>query len=254
MDNKKKENKKIETKNKKIKKDKNEISKIEERKFHNYLWYIIIFSIICFLIEVLLYFIPIGKNIGLTLSTLCPIYGISALLIFIYLSKYKGHVAKLFIYGAVLGTLIQYLVSFLLEGTFGVTFWDYSTIKFNLNGRICLYCSLFWGIVTVISINLLQKPIDGLISKMKGKASKVIDIILTILLSLSIIFTTWGIATYSIRTKETLNGKNYISNNNFIEKFQNTVFSNSIMEKVFPNLRIVDNTGKFNLVKNINNQ
>ena len=40
-----------------------------------------------------------------------------------------------------------------------------------------------------------------------------------------IILTIWGAITYSVRAKEILNGKNYTSNNNIIEKFQNTALS-----------------------------
>jgi len=44
-------------------------------------------------------------------------------------------------------------------------------------------------------------------------------------------------------TKETLNGRNYISNNNIVEKFENNVFTNERMGKIFPNMRITTEDG-----------
>ena len=74
------------------------------------------------------------------------------------------------------------------------------------------------------------------------------------MLILDIIFTIWGISVYKIRAKETLEGKNYITNNTAIQKFENTVFSNEIMSSIFPNLQIVDNEGNLVFITSINNK
>ena len=58
---------------------------------------------------------------------------------------------------------------------------------------------------------------------------------------------------YNIRVKEQLNGKNYISNNTWIEQFQNKVFSNENMQKLFPKMKIVNNDGNTVLIKDIIN-
>ena len=87
---------------------------------------------------------------------------------------------------------------------------------------------------------------------MRGRKSLIVDIIFRIVLVIIITLTIWGAITYSVRAKEILNGKNYTSNNNIIEKFQNTVFSDEIMEKIFSNMEIMDNEGRWILVKNIN--
>ena len=51
--------------------------------------------------------------------------------------------------------------------------------------------------------------------------------------------------------KETLAGQNYISNNTNIEIFQNTVFTNERMEKIFPKLRVNDEYGNTIMIKDI---
>lgn len=208
----------------------------ENNNFHKYLWYIIIFSLLGLIAEILYGFVITKK--GFILGPLCIIYGIISTINILVLNKYKGHKIKLFILGAILVTAMQYAISFLLECTLGATLWNYSEIKFNINGRVSVLTSAIWGVLTVISIDLIQKRIDKVVDRKTNKIIKVIDVIITILISLEIILTFWGIITYKIRMKETMEGKNYISNNNIIEIFQNKAFSNENIEKVFPNLKI----------------
>ncbi|MGN1326749.1 MAG: putative ABC transporter permease [Clostridia bacterium] len=229
----------------------------KKHTFHHYLWYMIIFSLIGVLIETIFGYITTGKlesRKGLILGPLCPVYGCGAVLIIALLDRYKGHKIKLFVYGTILGAAIEYIISFILEAIYGARFWDYSWAAFNINGRICLSYSIFWGILTLLLIEFGKKYIDKLINKIQGKARIITDTIVTIILVLDIVITVWGITVYQIRAKETLNGKNYISNNNIIEKFQNTAFSNEIMSTIFPNLRIVDNEGNLIFIKDIFNK
>lgn len=208
----------------------------ENNNFHKYLWNVIIYSILGLIAEILYGFVITKK--GFILGPLCIIYGIIATISILILNKYKGHKIKLFILGAILATSMQYAISFLLECTLGATLWNYSEIKFNINGRVSVLTSAIWGILTVIIIDLIQKWIDKIVDRKTNKTIKIIDAIITTLISIVIILTFWGIITYKIRMKETLEGKNYISNNNIIEIFQNKAFSNENIEKVFPNLKI----------------
>lgn len=224
-------------------------------KYHTYLWYLIIFSLIGLLLEGIFCFAGekfFNNERGIVLGPLCFIYGLAAILIIICLDRFKGHKLKLFIFGTILCATIEYVMNFLLEAAFGARLWNYSWSKFNLNSRICLEYACLWGVFTIFIIDVLKKIVDKLILKIHGKIKIVLDTIFTIILIIDIILSIWGIATYVIRAKETLNGKNYTSNNNIVEKFQNTVFSNEIMEKIFSKMEIVDNNGNRILIKNIN--
>lgn len=247
----KNKSKKIDTKKQeeKINKDK------KESTYHKYLIYLIIFSIIGLLIETICCFAEsriFNKEFSLILGPLCVIYGIGATITIICLERFKNHKIKLFILGAVLGTFLEYILSFVLEAIIGAKVWSYEAINFSINRRICLLYAPLWGILTVILINFIQKYIDKLINKVKGKTRIIVDIILTIFLIIVITLTIWGLITYVTRAKETLDGKNYTSNNNIFEKFQNNYFSNEIMNKLFKKVEIIDNEGKPILIKNIN--
>ena len=61
----------------------------------------------------------------------------------------------LFVLGTVLGGAYEYLCSVFTELAFGVVFWDYSEIPFNLGGRINLLYCFFWGIAAVVWLKKL---------------------------------------------------------------------------------------------------
>lgn len=56
---------------------------------------------------------------------------------------------RIFWGGTVLGGVYEYLCSCLQEAMFGVCFWDYRHLPFNLNGRINLVFCLFWGVAAL---------------------------------------------------------------------------------------------------------
>ena len=47
-----------------------------------------------------------------------------------------------------------------LEKMFNTKYWDYSDLKFNIKGRVCLKNSIFWGILCVIFIIFIHPVIE----------------------------------------------------------------------------------------------
>lgn len=214
-------------------------------KIHNNLWYFIIFSLLGLIFEFILYII-MNKTVGargVYLGPLCFIYGITALIMIKLLEPLNHTRAKLLIVSILLVSMIQYIVSFILECSYGAKLWDYSGVIANLNGRVCFLYSVIAGLIMAVFIKHTKKHTDNLINKFKGKPAKIIDIILIVILIIEILFTIWGFIVYSRNAKETLNGRNYISNNNIVEKFENQAFTDERMGKLFPNMRITTEDG-----------
>lgn len=74
------------------------------------------------------------------------VWGIGAVLFTLLLHRLLpyGNLA-LFLGGAAVGTVFEYFCSWLQESLFGLRFWSYAHLPFNLNGRVCLLFSVFWG-------------------------------------------------------------------------------------------------------------
>ena len=223
---------------------------------HQIVWYMLIFSILGLIVETIYGYATTGileSRKGLILGPFCPIYGVGAVIILLLLDRFKGHKVKLFIYGAILGSFIEYILSFMLEAMYGSRFWSYSNFM-NINGRICLLYSAFWGVLSIILIEFVKKYIDKFIDKIKGKARIITDIALIIFFSVDILLTVWGISVYKARAKDVYNDVKVFEEKNIIQKAGDAIFTDDIMSKIFPNLRLVDESGNEIWIKDIINK
>lgn len=96
------------------------------------------------------------KDRGFLIGPYCPIYGFSAILMLIFLSKYEDDPWTLFIMAIVLCSTVEYLTSLVMEKLFKVRWWDYTHMKFNINGRVCLSNSVLFGALGLLLIYVLN--------------------------------------------------------------------------------------------------
>ena len=104
-------------------------------------------SIIGWIIEVIDIAIETKKleNRGFLHIPFCPMYGFGVLGITILLRGVKNNFAGLFIGSTILCTALELAVGVLFEKLFHKRWWDYSHMKFNYRGLICLRNSLLFG-------------------------------------------------------------------------------------------------------------
>lgn len=220
------------------------MEKKNERLICQFVWYMLIFSIIGLILETAYCFITTGvleSRKGLILGPVCPIYGIGAVIIILGLKRFKGQKLQLFLLGMLLGSVAEYVISFGLEAIYGTRFWEYSYMKYNLNGRISIIYTLFWGILSLLMIEYVKPLIDKLIQKIKLKW---LDITILVIFIIDALVTIWGVNVYIERVEY---GRKEKQNANFFEyykyMFEEKCFSNEIMSNIFPNIRIIDENG-----------
>ena len=147
----------------------------ELTKFQYYTLYFLIFSTFGWLMETAYAFGLSGQFVkrGFLYGPLCPIYGYGALILIIFLKKYKNSGLKLFTYSAIIFSVFEYLVSYALEVLFHSFWWDYTNDFFNLNGRISLFYSFSWGIIAIIFVGhmypFFEKKLNTILSKIPYK-------------------------------------------------------------------------------------
>lgn len=243
-------------KDKKIVKDSKFNIKILGITLHEILWYFTLFSIVGLFVETFYCYQTTGiieSRKGLVWGPFCPIYGIGATFLIVCLNKYKDNPLKLFLYGFLLGSILEYFLSFCLEAVYGTRFWDYSYLDLNLNGRISLVYSFFWGILAIFLMRLLKPIFDKFINRILNKATVTLEIALLIFLIVDAIATVYSISIY----KERAISKYYnipAHQYNKVEKFiNNKLFSDNYMERSFPNIRFIDNNGKEIFIRDVIN-
>lgn len=100
-------------------------------------------------------------NRGFLNGPYIPIYGFGGWAVYLSLQAMNGPIksvntVKIFLLGLFFATLLEYVTSVLLEKIFKARWWDYTNYKFNLNGRICLIASLFWGFISVLFVQIIN--------------------------------------------------------------------------------------------------
>ena len=133
--------------------------------------YFFLFAFIGWLMETLYAIYNLGHftKRGFLYGPICPIYGYGALILILFLGKYRKNNFKLFIYAAVLFSVFEYIASYALDALFSMHWWDYSNEFFNLNGRISIFYSFAWGIIAILFLNhvypFLKKKINLILAK-----------------------------------------------------------------------------------------
>ncbi|HNY22383.1 MAG TPA: putative ABC transporter permease [Treponemataceae bacterium] len=82
------------------------------------------------------------------------IYGVGGVLVPISLKKFSNPLA-IFVLGALLATLLEFLASFFCEIVLQRQFWEYSGEFLNFQGRICLRSSIAWGLISIFVVKIL---------------------------------------------------------------------------------------------------
>lgn len=107
-------------------------------------------------------------NRGFLRGPLCPIYGTGGLVMMVCLLPLR-HITKslyineliIFVAGAILCDIVEFMTSYIMEKLFNARWWDYSNKKFNIQGRICLTHTFYWGTCSCLFVFILE-PIMNL--------------------------------------------------------------------------------------------
>lgn len=104
-------------------------------------------------------------NTGFLKGPFCPIYGIGATIMFLFLEGFENRPIILFFIAIIILTAWEYVVGVFLEKVFHTKYWDYSNHKINFQGRICLTNSFFWGILGVLFVKYIHPFVQEIIAK-----------------------------------------------------------------------------------------
>ncbi len=202
------------------------------KKLYKLLYIFVITSICGYVVELIWTFVTKGVFINHSAVVIGPFnfaYGICGVALTLLLYKFKDEsYLKIFLLSFIGGSILEYIMSFGMEVVVGFTAWDYSNSFLNLNGRICLLFSIFWGILGILWIKILYPQIDKILSKINKKAYKTIAICLIIFILLDILFTISCVSRAHNADKGIPPINNY-------EKFLDNTFNSKYLKNMFNN-------------------
>ena len=178
--------------------------KRSSESLYNLFWIFIVGCVVGWFVEGVFSLIKWKEFINHSAVVIGPFnmaYGLGALMLTALLYKFRDEKnIKIFLIGFIGGSILEYIMSWGMELVLGFTAWDYSRKPLNLNGRICVRYSLFWGILGVVWIKYIYPFIAKLLEKMDKNLGKRLAIFLSIFLVFDIFLT--GVAINRVRNKE----------------------------------------------------
>lgn len=172
----------------------------------------------------------IESRAGLVYGPFNLLYGVGAVVLTVCLYKYRNRSEWVsFLGGIVVGSVVEYVCSWVQEFLFGTRSWDYSHLPFNLNGRICLLYSIFWGFLGVLWIKNIYPRMAKFILKIPNKAGKIATWVMVAFFAINITMSSVSVFRWSQRNEG-------ISPSNTFWEIIDQRFPDERMEKIYANM------------------
>jgi uncharacterized membrane protein len=135
---------------------------------YSILQWILFFYIYCFLgwiIETTYVSVKTARlvNRGFLNGPVIPIYGFGALIILVVVLPVRTNPLLVFLLGMTAATLLELATGFVMEKIYKMRYWNYSNSKFNFYGYICLFCSICWGILSLLLVFVVHSLVEKLV-------------------------------------------------------------------------------------------
>ena len=116
------------------------------------IWLFLIYSFLGWMLETILAATEQRRfvNRGLINGPLCTIYGVPIVILTIFGQELP--LFWLFLGAMIVATVTEWISGHMIERFYHERWWDFSNIKWNLDGYICLPASLVWGVLGTISM------------------------------------------------------------------------------------------------------
>lgn len=127
-----------------------------------YVWYFLfnffIFGIIGWVIEQLYCLAMTGhvQQQGFLQGPLKPMYAIAMSVLILLSDTFSLSTLGLLLACAIIPTTVEYLAGLLTRHVFHQDYWDYSKLKFNFQGLICIQFSIYWTFLTFMGVRYFQ--------------------------------------------------------------------------------------------------
>lgn len=158
------------------------------------LWLFFIYGVAGVVVEMLYCWVVeyrgiVESRLGLLYFPINPLYGAGGVLISLVLLPYIDDPLAVFFIGLVTGTVLEYVTSLVMEKAFGAVYWDYSHEFLNIQGRVCLKYAIFWGLLSLFLLYVLDRINVYLLAQVPLAVGVPVLAVLLVLFALSSVLT-----------------------------------------------------------------
>lgn len=203
-----------------------------------------LYSFLGWIMEVIVSLVESHKfiNRGFLTGPICPIYGVGGVLIIILLSKYQDSPLVLYFMSMIIAAILEYTTSYIMEKIFKNRWWDYSHLKYNINGRVCLETMVPFGFLAIFAIYIFNPAIFHVLSLINSNIIKITACTLSVLTIFDIILS----FNIIITLKNVSNSLRCDSTEIITKKVKEILFSKTFLHRrliaSFPDMQVFNKT------------
>ncbi|MGX6978874.1 putative ABC transporter permease [Vagococcus elongatus] len=134
---------------------------------------------------------------GFLIGPYCPIYGFGILSVLYFIAPYQNNLLLLYSLSVIVVTVLEYFTSYILEKIFHATWWDYTGVPLNLNGRVALPVSLFWGTACVLIVKVIHPEVMKLTEFTLAHTGSYLYLMIAVLFASDSIYTVFNMINFN---------------------------------------------------------
>jgi len=157
------------------------------------------------------------------------IYGFGAAVMIYLLMRKPYKLWEIFLMAAVLGGVVEYLISFLQEFFTHTASWDYSDRFLNIGGRTTIPYMMFWGVLGIVLVKVVYPVLSNLIERIPVEIGNTLYVVLVVFMILDMLVSWTAIIRQTLR-------HNNIPPFTPVGEFYDEYYSDDFMRHYFPNM------------------
>lgn len=184
----------------------------------------------------------IESRTGILYLPFNPLYGLGGVVISLVLVPIFEHPILVFLLGMLVGSVLEFVASYVMEKVFHAVYWDYSDEPFNIQGRICLKYAFFWGLLSIGLLYVLDVINLYVLAYVFGASGIPLLIVALIAITLSIVLT---LATF-VRTRQKVAhlkavaaGEQWVLATPLWARFVDALVPDSVLVNTFPRMSLI---------------
>lgn len=157
-------------------------------------YYIFIFfvgAVAGFIYEEIFYFVVDGILVksGFLYGFYLPVYGIGAVLMVLFLKRFKNNPLIVFVLAMVVTGVLEYITGVLLWELYNRTWWDYDGLFLNIDGYVCLRSVLSFAVGGIFLIYFIEPLIVKFVNKFKKDRLIIYSYVIIFVFVIDLVFT-----------------------------------------------------------------
>lgn len=145
---------------------------------------------------------------GFLYGPVCPIYGVGALVI-TFLIRYvpfldvnnPNYNLRVFLVASIGSFILEWCTATFLEKVFNAAWWDYSMFPLNIQGKVCLFCTLGFGVGGIIIPKYVIPVIENYVDMIPNILYEPIAYVLIIIMSVDFALTISALTDFQEKVK-----------------------------------------------------